>query len=285
MTTAHHYLVPEFNTGACKMYSDGFNNRAAQGHRPDIPASDIAGGQPIGAENLSGEPSGDEDSLSLDLDIEQKRWRLAGVDPDKFDYFFDKYFDRIFSFAFWKSGDHDLAADIAGEVFLLAWDRRRQFRWQGYSFGAWLFQIARSVIGHHHRQRRVRSEIEYDPDNHEQVDVGTPGDELDRKTDQALVRFCLEQLSADQYEIIVLVHFVGMTTRQASLVTKRPLGTVNSHLYRGKQGLRRCLETHGAANGLSESALRIVRQVAVEDSGLNVVGSAGDCPDTNADKA
>ena len=44
-----------------------------------------------------------------------------------------------------------------------------------------------------------------------------------------------------------------------------------SYLFMGKKVLRQCLEEHGAANGLSEAAQRIVRQAAIEESGLSMV--------------
>ncbi len=210
-----------------------------------------------------------------DLEIEKKRLQLVGLNPDKFDYFFDKYFDRIFNYAFWKTGDHDTAADVSNETFLIAWERRGQFRWQGYSFGAWLFQIARSVVSHQQRKLQTRGETEYIPERHAELDETTPADVLEHKHDQELVRLCLKRLAPDPYEVIILHHFVGMTHRQITLVTKMPLGTVNSHLRRGKNALRQCLEEHGADNGLSEATQRIVRQAAIEDSELSMV----DTPD------
>ena len=73
---------------------------------------------------------------------------FAAVDPDAFDRFYDKYHDRIFAFAYWRTGDEDAATDVTAETFLTAWEKRGRFRWQGYTFGAWLFQIARGVISH-----------------------------------------------------------------------------------------------------------------------------------------
>lgn len=237
-------------------------------------AGDVAGG-PAPEMVPTSETATPEDPVvqarAEDLDIEKKRLQLVGLDPDKFDYFFDKYYDRIFNYAFWKTGNHDGASDVANETFMLAWEHRGQFRWQGYSFGAWLFQIARSVVSHRQRSEKARGETEYLPERHAEMDETTPADVLDHKNDQELVRRCLKRLAPDPYEVIILHHFVGMTHRQIALVTKMPLGTVNSHLRRGKKVLRQCLEEHGVANGLSEAAQRIIRQAAIEDSGLNLI--------------
>lgn len=219
-----------------------------------------------------------------DLGIEKKRLQLVGIDAEKFDYFFDKYYNRIFDYAFWKTSNHDDAADVANEVFMLAWDRRRQFRWQGYSFGAWLFQIARSVVSHRDRKQVVQLETEYLPEHHDPVDETTPAEVLERKTDRELVRQCMECLSENQYEVIVLNRFVGMTVRQIALVTKMPQGSVSSHLRRGKRALLRCLEEYGATNVLSETAQQAMREAAVEDSGLKVAGGMAGSQDEDQNK-
>ena len=264
------------------MKSEGFYKWASEGNNCGGPAPDEEPTtQSTPPEDLTSSvaPKDTDESHAEDLDIEKKWLQLVGLDSEKFDFFFNKYYDRIFNYAFWKTGNHDVAADVASEAFMLAWDRRRQFRWQGYSFGAWLFQIARSVVSHQHRWQQVRRETEFLPERHDQADETTPADVLDRKKDQELVRKCLELLAADPYEVIVLYHFVGMTAREIGLATKMPLGTVNSHLRRGKQVLRRCLEEHGAANGMSEMAQRLVRQASIEDSGLNVVDARNGEPD------
>jgi RNA polymerase sigma-70 factor (ECF subfamily) len=211
-----------------------------------------------------------------DLVIEKKRLQLVGLDPEKFDYFFDKYYDQIFNFAFWRTGDHDQAADVASETFGVAWDRRGQFRWQGYSFGAWLFQIARSVLSHNKRRRETRRETEYIAEYHDPADETTPADTLAAKTDQAIVRQCLGQLSEAQHEVIVLNFFMGLTTREIAVITEWPLGTVNSHLRRGKRALRRSLAAHGNSGDLSEAAVRIIRQAERDDTELSIIEGTKD---------
>lgn len=212
-----------------------------------------------------------------DLEIEKKWLQLAGLDPDKFSFFFDKFYDRIFAYAFWQTGDEDQATDVAAETFLIAWEKRGLFRWQGYSFGAWLFQIARSVISHERRSARTHRETEFDAGRHGLVENRTPESELAAQTDGDLVNQCLGRLPAAQHEAIVLHHFVGLSVQQIAIVTQSPRGTVASHLRRGKIALRRCLEKHGTAHGLSEVAWRIIRQAAVDESEFSVIdGKSGD---------
>lgn len=241
---------------------------------PD-PAPRRAEGEPDPAHPAGGReathPNTASPDLSSELEIEKEWLRLAEIDPDRFDRFYDKYHDRIFSFAYWRTRNEDAATDVTAETFLTAWEKRGQFRWQGYTFGAWLFQIARSVISHRQRHEAVRREADFDGKRHEPVAPGTPETELAAGNDMALINACLDRLTEGQREVIILHHFVGLAVRQIAHVTKTPQGTVNSHLRRGKTALRRCLEEHGPERGLSDAALRIIRQAAVDDSGLRVV--------------
>lgn len=218
-----------------------------------------------------------------DLEIEKKKFRLAGVDPEKFDYFFDKYYDRIFAYAYWQSGDHDVAADVASETFLRAWDKRARFRWQGYTFGAWLFQIARRVLNHHRRRVQTRGETAFVPERDDTAVEAIGTAEMEQRIDQELIRRALRELKPDPFEVVVLHHFVGMTTRQISLVTQRPEGTVKSHLRRARKVLGRWLTTHGPQEGLSDRALRIVRRATAEAEGLRTVKAEGTDPDEDSD--
>lgn len=221
-------------------------------------------GQPV---ERGRSPQDDGDAL----DIEKRRLQLARIDPEEFAYFFDKYHDRIFRYAYWKVGDHDQAADLALETFSIAWDKIDRFSWQGYSFGAWLFQIARGVVGHEIRRRGVRREMPFDQDLHEAGHGRTPEAEYQEKQERELIRSCLARLPADRQEVFILHYWLGMTVREVALVMKLPAGTVSSHLRRGRVSLRRFLAAHGVEQGLSPGVLEIVQNGAREDSGLRLV--------------
>lgn len=211
------------------------------------------------------------------LDIEKRRLQLARIDPEEFSYFFDKYHDRIFRYVYWKVGDHDQAADLTLETFSTAWRKIARFTWQGYSFGAWLFQIARGIVGHEIRRRGVRRETPFDLDLHEAGHERTPEAEYQEEEDREVIRSCLARLPADRYEVFILYYWLGMTVREVALVMKLPVGTVSSHLRRGRATLRGYLEEHALEQGLSPGVLEIVQNGTREDTGLHLV-DGGEAP-------
>lgn len=159
---------------------------------------------------------------SEELVIEKKRLQLVWIDPEKFAYFFDKYHDRINAFAYWRTGDADLAADITNTVFALAWQKLGRFRWQGYTFGAWLFQLARGELANALRKRKRRKEEEFIPERDEPLHEESPDHVLSRQADSELVQVCLGQLDEARHEVFVLHYWVGLTTSQIATVMKIP---------------------------------------------------------------
>ncbi len=202
-----------------------------------------------------------------DLDIEKKWLQLVRIDQEQFALFFDKYHDRIFRYVFLRLGDHDLAGELTGEVFIIAWKHIGRFTWQGYSFGAWLFQIARRVVSHEIRRHGIRRETEFRPEVHDFRAVnGADQEPLDRD-DRELVRRCVAKLPPERQDVIVLHYWMGMTLDQVALVMKTPRGTVSSHLRRARRALMVMLQEAG----LSEEVVRAIRRHAAKDFGIEVM--------------
>ncbi|MGD9548819.1 MAG: RNA polymerase sigma factor [Candidatus Krumholzibacteriia bacterium] len=212
-----------------------------------------------------------------DLEIEKKWLQLVRIDQEQFTLFFDKYHDRIFDFIYLKIEDHDTAADLTGEVFTVAWKRINRFTWQGYSFGAWLFQIARGVLKHEFRRRRRNWTIAFDPDEHGPATGRTPEMDMVAGQDAALVRSSLRRLSPERQDIFILHYWMDFTVKQIGMVMRMPEGTVTSHLSRGRKIILDHLLSRDLVEGLSPDAVAAFRRAAGEETGFRVLdGGDGD---------
>ena len=57
--------------------------------------------------------------------------------------------------------------------------------------------------------------------------------------------------------VLVLAHAAGMSHREICIVTGLPLGTIKSHLLRGRQKLQQWLQDHDYSNEkIGESPIR-----------------------------
>jgi len=141
--------------------------------------------------------------------------------------------------------DPALADDLAQDTFLRAWDKLPGFTGRG-RFAAWLMQVAFSVFAQSRReaQRRARLNEAASREIHTLGrDVAAPpaGEqtELDR---------LLAVLSPEERAVMVLSFAHGMSNAEVSEVTGLALGTVKSHIKRGRARIRARFLPQGVAS-------------------------------------
>lgn len=129
------------------------------------------------------------------------------------------------------SGDLALADDLAQDTFIKAFKGLKNFRGDS-GFKTWLFSIAWNVYRDHYRAKKRRPEDYVDevPDSEVETDfsAGMKKEALDE---------ALSTLSSDQRMAIYLCLQQEMTQAEASTIMGLPLGTVKSHVNRGKAKL------------------------------------------------
>ena len=145
-------------------------------------------------------------------------------------------------FLFRITGRHDLADDLAQETFLRV--LRYAYRYDDtYTMRTWLLTIARRLwINGLRRDHRWASApalgepTSSEPDPAWQVGRADELDATRRLVDQALLR-----LTEPQRTALVLFHQQDLSLADAARVMSVPIGTVKSHLHRGRAALRRIL--------------------------------------------
>jgi RNA polymerase sigma-70 factor (ECF subfamily) len=132
----------------------------------------------------------------------------------------------------------DDADDVAQETFLAAWTQAGSWR-GGAAVRSWLFGIAWRKARDAQRQwfrRRRRDHAWHEmADDHEEFS----GD-LQRAMEQALAT-----LSMDQRAAVTLCLAYGLSHGEAAAAMDMPLGTVKSHVARGRDRLREALGEGG----------------------------------------
>jgi RNA polymerase sigma-70 factor (ECF subfamily) len=206
-----------------------------------------------------------------DLEIEKKFLQLTRIDPEQFRFFYEKYHDVIFNYIFLKTEDYELAGDLTGDVFLEALTKLDEFTWQGYSFGAWLFHIARRTVGRHYRRAVHPAESVFETNRIKANAQPTPGQETVRSQDMHLVRQCMRQLSPDKNDALVFHYWLDMTVKDIAVVMKTSESNVKKHLVRGRRHMLKWFKEHGLDLGLSEAGRKMIREVDAFESGWHLV--------------
>lgn len=135
------------------------------------------------------------------------------------------------------SGGHQADADdLAQSAFLTAWRRMETFR--GGTFRSWVCAIAyREFLQANRRRKTEPLEGEAEAGSEDDAISGIRFD-----TDKAIA-----SLPEQQRVAITLSFGAGMSHGEIAAATGWPLGTVKSHINRGKAVLRDKLAIYGAA--------------------------------------
>jgi len=133
------------------------------------------------------------------------------------------------------TGDYGTADDLAQETFLMAF-RKLQSLKSGGSFVAWLHSIAYRQFLQHVRKHAREQVVAEPPDQ-----THDPRNAADA---EILVQRLLGFVSPEERACMTLAYSVGMSHPEIGDVTGFPIGTVKSHIQRGKQKLQRWLEDH-----------------------------------------
>lgn len=128
-----------------------------------------------------------------------------------------------------------MADDLAQIAFLKAYEQRGNLR-DSKAVKSWLFQIAyRAFLDHHRKEARRRGLAECRIED-EPLPV-TAGLKMD--LEQAM-----NSLPPECRAVVILCLAHGMSHSEAAHATQLPLGTVKSHVTRGKDKLRAFLSAY-----------------------------------------
>ena len=162
-----------------------------------------------------------------------------------------RYQHRLLRYLLFLTGNRELAEDLFQDVWMRVLVRGAQFNGQA-RFETWLFTIARNLVIDHRRKRMLASLDELveggseddRPMNFEVADTEpTPFDRLSSREDREHIAAALLELDTLHREVLVLRFHEEMSLEEIAKVTRAPLSTVKSRLYRGlamiKPGLER----------------------------------------------
>ncbi len=144
---------------------------------------------------------------------------LALQNPRAFGELFDRYWNDIFKFCYYRLGDWHRAEDVASQVFLEAMAHLQAFdgRGQHDSFRAWLYGIARNVTASARRseQRHPTASIEQQTELADRSD--SPEEQALAADELARLRALLLQLTPEQQELVEL-RLAGLTSLEIAHV-------------------------------------------------------------------
>jgi len=175
---------------------------------------------------------------------------LKRQDVGLLDQLIVRYQHRLLRYLLFLTGNREMAEDMFQEVWMRVLTRGGQFNGKA-RFETWLFTIARNLVIDQRRKRTMSSldemfEAGGDDDKPITFEVADhepgPFDRMSNVEDREQVAVALLQLDTLYREVLVLRFHEDLSLEEIAKVTRAPLSTVKSRLYRGMASIKPHLE-------------------------------------------
>jgi RNA polymerase sigma-70 factor (ECF subfamily) len=169
--------------------------------------------------------------------------RAQQGDRNAFNQLVIEHRDRVYTHCLYTLRDPDNAADVTQEAFIKAWRNIGSLRG---AFKPWLLTIATNACRDFLRAQKPHAES-LSPDDPDGAAPDPPSralgpeDELVLSELQTEVRRALDQLPAEQKEVIVMCDLLELDYAEAAQSLTISIGTVKSRIFRGREKLRQIL--------------------------------------------
>jgi RNA polymerase sigma-70 factor, ECF subfamily len=182
---------------------------------------------------------------------------LKRHDPKVLDELIVQYQHRLLRYLLFLTGNREMAEDLFQETWMRVLVRGAQFNGNS-RFDTWLFTIARNLVIDLRRRKSMASleEMCENSDDDRPFEVPSqeksPFDHLATLENGQLVADALLALDPLHREVLVLRFHEELSLEEIARVTRAPLSTVKSRLYRGLAAIRPRVEAvagHTGSNG------------------------------------
>ncbi|UAA37411.1 sigma-70 family RNA polymerase sigma factor [Paraneptunicella aestuarii] len=165
---------------------------------------------------------------------------LTNSDEDAFNQLVTRYQSQVRQFLRrLTAGDHALADDLAQETFMKMFSSLNSFRGDS-KLSTWLHKIA-----YHCFLRSQEKDAKY-----ELIDdsnLHSPAPFITHETNDIMLEQLMAKLSIDERTMLTLAYAAGMSHSEIATVTGSAIGTIKSHITRGKAKLTQILNNEEAA--------------------------------------
>jgi RNA polymerase sigma-70 factor (ECF subfamily) len=168
---------------------------------------------------------------------------LKRNDPELLDQLIEMYQHRLLRYLLFLTGKREVAEDLFQETWMRVLVRGAQYNGKA-RFDTWLFTIARNLVIDLSRKRQMASLDEMSEAGEDErpfevaIDGPSPLEQFATREDRAEVAEVLLRLDSNYREVLTLRFHEEMSLEEIASVTRAPLSTVKSRLYRGLAALK-----------------------------------------------
>ena len=172
-----------------------------------------------------------------------RRFRDNGDDSGLDEIIMD-YSDGLMLYLTSIVGNIWTAEELTEDTFVLLGTKKPKYKGNS-SFKTCLYTIGRNLALKHLKKAAKYSAVPIEEISELSSDEEAVEDAYIKKEQQIMVHRAMRKLNPEYQQILWLTYFEGLTSKEAAIVMKKSVRSVESILYRAKKSLRSQLEMEG----------------------------------------
>lgn len=165
--------------------------------------------------------------------------RANDLDRNTLAAIYDDFHLPIYRYIYRQVGDVETARDLTAEVFRRFLQSIQDRKGPSEYLSAWLYRVAHNLVIDHYRREQHRQHMPLDRDLHAGTD--NTGQTAETLVMAEQVREALIHLTPDQQQVITLKFLEGLSNKEVSEITGKPIGAIKSLQHRALAALQRQL--------------------------------------------
>ncbi len=162
-----------------------------------------------------------------------------GISETDFQELFEEYFEQVKRFVYYKSGDEGLASDIAQEVFLKVWEKRRKVKKE--TVKALLYTTAERLFVNKWRKSKIELKF-LRRTNPQAVNDESPEDNYTYQQTKATYEKILSEMPEKQREVFLMSRIDELKYKEIAENLQIGVKAVEKRMSKALERLRAELE-------------------------------------------